>query len=116
MVSKRLYDNPAALNWNTALTTEAIFIVLNYAACIVVFGNIITFSKIHFRQLLQNRTSIESLQELNLAEHLKLQRFLGHDDCSIQETKFPYARPWHCPQRQVDFGSKLLAVVVAKSN
>ncbi|KAK7465440.1 Palmitoyltransferase [Stygiomarasmius scandens] len=83
MVTYRVMDaNKSPTAWNWISSTELIFIILNYVACVPVLLAVGAFSLYHFNGLLGNTTTIEGWEKDKAATMIRYGR--------IQDVKFPY--------------------------
>ncbi|THV07488.1 palmitoyltransferase PFA4 [Dendrothele bispora CBS 962.96] len=114
MVSYRVMDaNRSPTAWNWLSSTELIFIILNYVACVPVLLAVGGFSLLHFHSLLGNTTTIERWEKDKAATMVRYGR--------IQSLKFPYNLGnrrniesvlgtnfwlWCCPTRTLGNGLK----------
>ncbi|KAF7303195.1 Palmitoyltransferase PFA4 [Mycena kentingensis (nom. inval.)] len=82
MVSRRTYTSLGARYWDEPETTELIFIILNFVACVPVLLAVGAFSIYHFNALMNNTTTIEGWEKDKVATMVRRGK--------IQEVKFPY--------------------------
>ncbi|CAK5264447.1 unnamed protein product [Mycena citricolor] len=82
MISRRVYLSMGARYWDEPDSTELIFIILNYVACVPVFMSVGAFSLYHFNGLKNNTTTIEGWEKDKVATMVRKGK--------IQEVKFPY--------------------------
>ncbi|TFK41869.1 DHHC palmitoyltransferase-domain-containing protein [Crucibulum laeve] len=82
MVTKRVFSAMRSGFWDEPSSTELVFIIMNYVACVPVLLAVGAFSIYHFFGLLGNSTTIEGWEKDKAATMFRRGK--------IREVKFPY--------------------------